>query len=67
MVALSTAVLSRKKAPSPSSHFLDEERMGGRIESQELSAEPYVGILKDPKGIYICLWFLHMHACRNHK
>ncbi|XWS11664.1 hypothetical protein CRYUN_Cryun37aG0018600 [Craigia yunnanensis] len=54
VVALLIAVFSRRMSPPPSSHFLDEKRISGRtgftpLQSQELRAESYVGILEDPK------------------
>ncbi|XVF23278.1 hypothetical protein REPUB_Repub13aG0022400 [Reevesia pubescens] len=54
VVSLIISVFSRRRSPLPSSHFLDEERTSRRkgftpLQSQELRAESYVGILKDPK------------------
>ncbi|XWS19205.1 hypothetical protein CRYUN_Cryun32bG0111100 [Craigia yunnanensis] len=54
VVALLIAVFSSRRSPPPSSHFFDEERTSGSkpftpLQSQEMSAESYAGILKDPK------------------
>ncbi|XVE89236.1 hypothetical protein DITRI_Ditri19aG0134300 [Diplodiscus trichospermus] len=58
VAALLIAIFSTRRTPPPSSHFLDEERATGRtgftpLQSQELSSESYVGILKDAKGVVL--------------
>ncbi|KAG8491020.1 hypothetical protein CXB51_014152 [Gossypium anomalum] len=54
LLLLMFAFTRRRRSPPPSSLFLDDDKMSGRkgftpLHSQELGAESYVGILKEPK------------------